>query len=140
MNISVLNTAVAVPATEVQQLSTAVQELPDTSPLRELVSELLDAVARGAGISLVEQEKELSPNDVASLLQVSRPHVMKMIREGVLIAHPVGKHHRVRYSDFIDFAERRELASKHVAEIIAHANTPAPVPLTEEEMEDLRQL
>lgn len=126
-------------ADEIQQLTHAVEELPEHSPLRDFVSELLEVVSRGAGVSLVEQDKELSPNDVALLLQVSRPHVMKMIHEGILSAHPVGKHYRVMFSDFRDFADRRDRASKHVAEVIAAANKRDVPALDEEAMKNLSQ-
>lgn len=140
MNILTIRQDVAIAADEVQQLTHAVGELPELSPLRGFVSELLEAVSRGTGVSLVEQDKELSPNDVASLLQVSRPHVMKMIHAGILSAHPVGKHYRIMFSDFLDFADRRDRASKHVAEVIATADKRKVSALDDEAMKNLRQL
>jgi excisionase family DNA binding protein len=140
LNISTIQQDVVVADDEVQKLTHALEELPEHSPLRDFVSGLLDAVSRGAGVSLVEQDKELSPNDVASLLQVSRPHVMKMIHAGILSAHPVGKHYRVMFSDFRDFADRRDRASKHVAEVIDSANKRIVPALDDEAMENLRQL
>lgn len=140
LNILTIQQDVAIAAEEVQQLARAVEELPELSPLRGFVSELLEAVGRGAGVSLVEQDKELSPNDVASLLQVSRPHVMKMIHAGILSAHPVGKHYRVMFSDFLDFADRRDRASKHVAEVISAADKRKAVALDDAAMQHLRQL
>lgn len=140
MNISTIGHDVVVAPDEVEQLTHAVEELPQSSPLRDFVSGLLDAVSRGAGVSLVEQDKELTPNDVASLLQVSRPHVMKMIRAGELAATLVGTHYRVMFSDFLDFSDRRDRASKHVAEVIAGAGNQTVAPLDDETMESLRQL
>jgi len=140
MTISTIGRDVVVDTDEVDQLSHAVEELPEQSPLREFVAGLLDAVSRGAGVSLVEQDKELSPNDVASLLQVSRPHVMKMIHAGELPASLTGAHYRVMYSDFRDFADRRDRASKHVAEVIANAGQRTAPPLSDEELEQFRQL
>lgn len=140
LDISTIRQDVVVAADEVKQLTNAVEELPEHSPLRDFVSGLLDAVSRGAGVSLVEQDKELSPNEVAALLQVSRPHVMKMIHAGVLSAHPVGKHYRIMFSDFRDFADRRARASKHVAEVIAAVDKRSVAALEDEAMKNLSQL
>ena len=140
MSISTIGRGLVVAPNEVEQITQAVKELPEQSPLREFIAGLLDAVSRGVGVSLVEQDKELSPNDVASLLQVSRPHVMKMIHTGELPASLTGTHYRVMYSDFRNFADRRDRASKRVAEVIANAGQHTVPALSDEELEQLRQL
>lgn len=139
LNISTIQQDIAVANEEIQHLTHAVEDLPEHSPLRGIFSELLKAVDRGARISLVEQGKELTPNEVASLLQVSRPHVMKMIHAGILSAHLVGKHYRVKFNDLRDFIDRRDRASKHVAEVIATAGKCNASPLSEDAMKSLSQ-
>lgn len=139
MNISTIQQETVVAIEDIHHLANAVEELPENSPLREFVADMLEVIGRGAGISLVEQDKELTPNEVASLLQVSRPHVMKMIHAGVLSAHPVGKHYRIMFSDLKDFIDRRNRASKHVAEVIATGGKRKGTPLSQAAMDNLSQ-
>jgi len=139
MTITAIDPHTAVAPAEVSQLFDAVQQLPAESPLREMVSNLLAAVERGTGVSLFENEDTLSPNQVASMLNVSRPHVSKLIRDGVLPARLKGTHHLVRVADVVAFAERRDAASKHVAEVVARP-TSALRTLSTKALEDLSQL
>lgn len=139
MSITAIGPQTAIAPAEVSQLSQAVQQLPAESPLREMVANLLAAVERGAGVSLFENEDTLSPNQVASMLNVSRPHVSKLIREGILPARLKGTHHLVRAADVVAFAERRDAANKHVAEVVARP-TSARRTLSQKALEDLSQL
>jgi len=134
---STIEQGVAVAISDVEQLAHAVDALPEQSPLRAFVADFLQAVTRGAGVALVEQDKELTPNDVAKLLNVSHPHVMKMIRVGALKSHQTGAHNRVLYSDFVDFAKRRSGASKYVAETIAAAQSGSAPALSDEALDQL---
>ncbi|WP_082452546.1 helix-turn-helix domain-containing protein [Frigoribacterium sp. Leaf44] len=139
MTITAIDPRTAIAPAEVSQLSEAVQQLPAESPLRKIVVNLLAAVERGTGVSVIENEDTLSPNQVASMLNVSRPHVTKLIREGVLPAHLKGTHHLVRVADVVAFAERRDAASKHVAEVVARP-TSARRALSKTALRDLSQL
>ncbi|WP_102193784.1 helix-turn-helix domain-containing protein [Microbacterium aurantiacum] len=124
---------------EIQRLLTAVKELPATSQLRGIVADLLDALNRGADIAVVEQDKELSPNEVASLLQVSHPHVLKLIRSGLLFARRNGSHHRVSYEDFIDYVERRDRAARDVADAVQRASKRPGPEITDEDLKALNE-
>ncbi|WP_068480530.1 helix-turn-helix domain-containing protein [Pseudoclavibacter helvolus] len=140
MNTSTILQGAAIEQNDVDQLTAAVESLPPESPVRAVVTRMLAALDRGAGITLVEQDKELSPNEVAALLGVSRPHIMKMVRTGALKAHHVGTHLRIAFADYEDFVARRDSASKYVAEVIAAAQNPAVEPFTDEELRELNDL
>lgn len=130
----------AVPATDVQQATNALASLPAHNPLRNFFEQQLAAVTRGADLSVLEEDKELTPNEVASLLQVSHPYVMKQIRKGSLNAHAVGSHYRVKQSDLLDFMDRRDRAGKHVAEVLAAPRVRRDIELTENAFAELRNL
>ncbi|GHU02915.1 hypothetical protein FACS1894158_00050 [Betaproteobacteria bacterium] len=42
------------------------------------------------------------------MLNVSRPHLVKLLEDGVLPFHKTGKHHRVRVADVMAFKVQRE--------------------------------
>lgn len=81
-------------------------EMPDE--LKKLLKTILDAVQRGQSISISTLPKEITTTTAASMLNVSRPTVMKYIRSGRLNARKVGSHHRLKSQEVLDLLETRK--------------------------------
>jgi excisionase family DNA binding protein len=95
-------------------------ELP-TSALRLLV-DILSELADGNAVKVVPIHAELTTQEAADLLNVSRPHVVKLVEDGELPFHWAGKHRRVRFADLMRFKEARERASEQaMAELARQA-------------------
>jgi len=92
-------------------------ELP-TSALRLLV-DILAELADGNAVKLVPIHAELTTQEAADLLNVSRPHLVKLLEEGVLPFHKTGKHRRVLFADLMRYREEREKASHEAMEALA---------------------
>lgn len=92
-------------------------ELP-TSALRLLV-DILAELADGNAVKVVPIHAELTTQEAADLLNVSRPHLVKLLEDGVLPYHKTGKHRRVRFADLMQFKVQRdhdsELAMQELA-------------------------
>ncbi|MGP5704152.1 helix-turn-helix domain-containing protein [Glutamicibacter arilaitensis] len=125
---------------EVKTLEGAITDLPKDSILRVFIQDVIDATQRGADVTALVQDEEYSPNQVAMLLGVSRPHLLRFLDSGDLISHYVGSHRRIKYADFMDFKQRREEAAKVVASALAQDVSSAHVEVTDEEMSELDQL
>jgi excisionase family DNA binding protein len=70
--------------------------------------DLLSAVAAGDEAEVVHKDREITTQQAAELLGMSRPTVIKLIEEGELraSARRVGTHRRLRVRDVLAFRER----------------------------------
>ncbi|MCF5704420.1 helix-turn-helix domain-containing protein [Pseudomonas syringae] len=92
-------------------------ELP-TSALR-LLADILTALAEGNAVKVVPVHAELTTQEAADLLNVSRPHMIKLLESGEISYHKTGKHRRVRFADLMDYKARRDTASEQAMALLA---------------------
>lgn len=81
-------------------------ELP-TSALKMLVS-ILGELAAGNAVQVVPVHAELTTQEAANMLNVSRPHLVKLLEEGHLPFHRTGRHRRVLFADLMHYKEQRD--------------------------------
>ena len=70
------------------------------------VRDLLEDMAEGRLVRPPEPDEEMTTQQVANLLGVSRPFVVKLIDEGRLPGHKVGTHRRVYTRDDHAYKQR----------------------------------
>ena len=70
------------------------------------VRDLLEDIAEGRLARPPEPDEEMTTQQVANLLGVSRPFVVKLIDEGRLPGHKVGTHRRVYTRDAHAYKQR----------------------------------
>ena len=70
------------------------------------VRDLLEDMAEGRLVRPPEPDEEMTTQQVANLLGVSRPFVIKLIDEGRLPGHKVGTHRRVYTRDAHAYKQR----------------------------------
>ncbi|AZF17803.1 MULTISPECIES: helix-turn-helix domain-containing protein [unclassified Pseudomonas] len=86
-----------------------------TSALRLLV-DILGELALGNAVKVVPVHAELTSQEAADLLNVSRPHLVKMLEEGAIPFTKTGRHRRIRFSDLMAFKQRRDEESQEAME------------------------
>ena len=64
-----------------------------------ILPQVLDVMAAGGTVTVGMVPEEVTTSTAAGMLGVSRPTLMKMIREGEIPSHKVGTHHRLKASD-----------------------------------------
>jgi excisionase family DNA binding protein len=93
-------------------------DLPDAAVAA--LSDLLEATAAGDDAIVVRTPDELSTEQAAAVLGVSRPTVVRLIDSGQLPAHMVGTHRRVGIRDLLAYRDetsrRRETALNRMTE------------------------
>jgi excisionase family DNA binding protein len=85
-------------------------ELPPSAV--EALKVVIDALMRGQSVTLVSQDKELTSQEAADMLHVSRPHLIKLLDQGAMPFHRVGSHRRLRVEDVLAYRERRNAERK----------------------------
>lgn len=81
-------------------------ELP-ASVFRVLV-DVVRALARGQSVAVLHYDEELTTQQAADLLQVSRPYLIRLLEEGKIPYHMVGTHRRVYLRDLLAYKALRD--------------------------------
>ncbi len=69
----------------------------------ELIFLVLNEAARGNSVTLIPSHKDLTTQEAADLLNVSRPFVVKLLDQGKIRFHKIGSHRRIRFSDLMAY-------------------------------------
>lgn len=87
------------------------KEIPLPTSLTILVVQALSKAAEGKKIVLIEENDEVSPEEAAAFLHVSRPYLVKRLTAGEIPFHKVGSHRRLLMSDLIEYKRKRRQRS-----------------------------
>ena len=86
-----------------------------------------DGMAKGLTMLLLPQGKELTTQQAADILHVSRPHVIKLLEQGKMPYHQVGTHRRVKIEDVLAFREKRNKRRREQLDELTRLSEQLPV-------------
>lgn len=84
-----------------------------------LLRDLLTEMAQGNAVTVVPTHAELTTQEAANFLNVSRPHLVKMLEEGRIAFTKTGAHRRIRYQDLRAYRQQREKESHELLDELA---------------------
>jgi len=67
---------------------------------------LLSALATGDGAAILPLDAELTTQEAADLLGVSRPTLVKLLETGALAFRTIGVHRRIRTADLVAYRDQ----------------------------------
>ncbi len=78
------------------------------APLLDVLETAAGMVARGAGVAVLARNEELTSQQAADLLNVSRQYMVRLLERGDIASTKVGAHRRVRAEDLAIYRQRRD--------------------------------
>ena len=87
----------------------------------QILLDVLSEMSNGNAISLIPHNQEVSTQEAANILNVSRPFLVKLLEGGDIPFHKVGSHRRVKLQDILSYKhrvdEQRNAALDELAEL-----------------------
>jgi len=95
------------------------KELMLPKAVTPLLIHLLTEMSQGNAVTLIPVHAELSTQEAANLLNVSRPYLIGLLEAGKIPFHKAGTHRRVKFTDLETyrkgFEEKRQAAMAELA-------------------------
>ncbi|MET2530062.1 helix-turn-helix domain-containing protein [Ralstonia pseudosolanacearum] len=116
---AVLATGTAVRQVDIRDGSGRVRSVQMPAAALQLLQDVLDQIEKGCAVSVVPVHAELTTQEAAQMLGVSRPFFVQMLEKGDIPFHKIGTHRRVRYRDVIDYKKRLDAQRREALETLA---------------------
>lgn len=84
-----------------------------------MLAQILAMLANGQGVQIMPDTVELTTQQAAEFLNVSRPHLIKLLDADKIPFHMVGTHRRIRFQDLREYKRRDDLTRRRAADELA---------------------
>ena len=81
-----------------------------------LLKGILAEMAQGHGVALLPIQAELTTQQAADLLNVSRPYLIRLLEDRKIPFRLVGQHRRVRFDDLLTYQRKDDEERRRVAD------------------------
>ena len=81
-----------------------------------MLAYMLAQLADGRGVTAMPSHAELTTNQAADLLNVSRPYLIGLLETGSIPYRLVGRHRRIRFEELMAYKQRTDVESHRAAD------------------------
>lgn len=82
-----------------------------------LIAELLDVMSQGQPVAMMKLSQDVTTQEAAEILSVSRPYLIKLLKDRKIPFHLLGKHRRILLDDILKYkTDRRAASVEHMLE------------------------
>jgi len=85
----------------------------------ELIIELLGHVSAGNMVTLVPVSAMLTTQQAADMLNISRPHLTKLLKQGEMRFEEVGKHRRIALPELMRYREEKSQKQEEAMQLLS---------------------
>jgi excisionase family DNA binding protein len=93
--------------------------VPIPASLRRVLVAAARQLADGNGVSIIPVTAEVTTQQAADVLNVSRPFVIGLLDKGEIPFHKVGTHRRIQLRDLLAYRRRRDASRRAVIDRLA---------------------
>ena len=84
-----------------------------------LLVRILEEMARGNAVTLIPVHPELTTQEAADMLNISRPSLIQLLNEGKIESRRVGTHRRVRFEALMKYKRQADMERRKVLKHLA---------------------
>ncbi len=85
----------------------------------ELLKHVLSEMAQGNAVTIVPRHAELTTQEAADILNVSRPYVVKLLESEKIPHHKVNRHRRILFEDLMKYKSQQDAESEAALDELA---------------------
>jgi excisionase family DNA binding protein len=89
------------------------------APAVGLLVRILEEMARGNAVTIIPVHAELTTQEAADMLNISRPSLIQLLNEGKIEYRRVGTHRRVRFEALMKYKRQADEARRAVLDELA---------------------
>lgn len=95
------------------------EELTLPKSVTHLLYHILTEMSHGNAVTIIPVHAELTTQEAADHLNVSRPYLIKLLEAGDIAYHMVGTHRRIRFDDLDAYKKAKQAHSRSALDELA---------------------
>ncbi|HLP90261.1 MAG TPA: helix-turn-helix domain-containing protein [Nostocaceae cyanobacterium] len=107
-NIKQLDNILQKTDNEVKLVTNDGEEITLPESVNYVLSYIVNLMASGKAVSIIPYNRELTTQEAADLLNVSRPYLIKLLEQGEIPYIMVGTHRRVPFEELMKYKKQRD--------------------------------
>jgi excisionase family DNA binding protein len=88
-------------------------------PTAIMFAQILDFLGQGRGVQIIPKEAELTTQQAAGILNVSRPYLIGLLESGKIPFRKVGRHRRITFEALMEYKRQDDLERRAAADDLA---------------------